>query len=66
MKVLLEHGHALLFAYCLWLLQRCQGRGVAVTVAAETVWPTEGEIFMLWPCTEKVCQLLVCASESCI
>lgn len=40
--------------------------GVPVTVAAETIWPTEGEIFTLWSHTGKICQPLVYASESCI
>ena len=45
-KVLLEHGHTCLFAYCLWLLLCYNTDHMSA----------ESKVLTVWPFTEKICQ----------
>lgn len=47
-KTLLEHSHAHLLRYCLWLLLYHISR-----VVTETMCPRKPKIFMTWPFTEE-------------
>ena len=58
-KVLLEHSHAHLFTYYLWLLSPCNSR----VVVTDTIWPAKPQIFPVWPLTQNVCRPLYLISD---
>lgn len=53
----MEHTQIHLFMFCLWLLS-CYS-GSAERLPEKTLWPTEPNIFTIWPFTYKLCQALL-------
>lgn len=52
-KAFLEHSHAHLFIYCLWLLSSYKCR-VEQLLATETICPIKSKLFTIWSFIENV------------